>query len=267
MNTNPTPIVVPNSDVRSLTSKSVDQEYKISISLPTNYAESDEKCPVLYVLDPSLLFDCVAGMTRGATLLGPLFNVQVPNFIVVGIGYPNVNLRQKDMTPTIDPDEREPEVMSGGAEGFLRFIRDELMPEINSTYRTDPMDSTIVGGSLGGLFALYVLFNRPDTFKRYVALSPSLGWDNKVTFRYEHEYAIKHTELPVRLFISAGTNEGDEEEGPVILADFNELVKIFDQRKYKGLEWESRIYESEGHVSAIYSGICKSILSVFSINF
>jgi predicted alpha/beta superfamily hydrolase len=267
MNAQLTPIVVPNSDVRSLTSSSIGQEYRISVSLPMNYADSGEKCPVLYVLDPSLMFDYVTGMTRSATLLGPLFNVQVPNFILIGIGYPNINLRQRDMTPTKDPDEREMEGMSGGAEGFLRFIRDELMPYINSNYRTDPKDSTIVGGSLGGLFALYVLFNRPDTFRRYVALSPTLDWDNKVTFQYEREYASKHTDLPARLFLSTGTNEGGEEEGAVILANFKELVTILDQRKYKGLEWESRIYESEGHVSAIYSGTCKGILSVFSINF
>jgi uncharacterized protein len=274
MNAQLTPIVVPNSEIRSLTSSSVDQEYRILVSLPTNNAESDEKCPVLYVLDPGLLFGCITDIARTARSIGQLFGPEVPNFLVVGIDYPSatldqpelrMKLRQRDMTPTKSLDDIEMEAWSGGAEDFLRFIRNELMPCINSNYWTDPEDATIIGGSFGGLFALYVLFHQPDTFRRYVALSPSLDWDKKVTFKHERDYARDHDELPSKLFLSTGTQEGGEEDGPVILANFKELVTILGQRNYKGLEWESSIYEGEGHMGAAYSGLCKGILSVFSI--
>jgi uncharacterized protein len=269
-----TPIVVHNSDVRTLTSRSIDQEYRIPVSLPMDYVDRGEKCPVLYVLDPGLLIGCVTDIARTAKSIGQLFGPEVPSILVVGIDYPSetldqpelrMKLRQRDMTPTKSLDDIEMEAWSGGAENFLGFIKKELMPYINSNYGTDPEDTTIIGGSLGGLFALYVLFNKPDTFRRYVALSPSLWWDNKVTFKHERDYALNHEELSAKLFLSTGTCEGGEEDGPVVLANFKELVTILDQRNYKGLEWESSIYEGEGHMCAAYSGLCKGILSVFSI--
>ena len=152
-----------------------------------NYAESDEKYPVLYVLDADMLFGWVTALVREAASLRavgyPTAGFVPPNLIVVGIGYPMTvrrqpklafSLRTRDQTPTKNPWDKEWGGISGGAKNFLRFIRDELMPCINSNYRTDPTDSTIVGHSLGGLFALYVLFHEPDTFRRYVASSPSL---------------------------------------------------------------------------------------------
>ena len=132
------------------------------------------------------------------------------------------------------------------------------MSHINSNYRTDPTDSTIVGHSFGGLFALYVLFHEPDTFRRYVASSPSLWWDKKVTFEYEREYASKHTKLPAKMFLSVGSLEGP------MVSNVEELVRVLEQRKYVGLEWESHIFEDEGHFSVGGPAICRGISSVFS---
>jgi predicted alpha/beta superfamily hydrolase len=77
----------------------------------------------------------------------------------------------------------------GNAEKALRFMRKELMPYVNANYRTDPEDSTIVGHSGGGLFALYVLFREPETFRRYVVSSPSMWWDKKVILKHERRYS------------------------------------------------------------------------------
>jgi hypothetical protein len=196
----------------------------------------------------------------------------VPNLIVAGIDYPTTvrdqpklwwSLRNRDLTPTQNPDDARALGMEGtfggNAEKFLRFMRDELMPHVNSNYRTDSEDSTIVGHSCGGLFALYVLFHQPETFKRYVALSPALWWDKKVTFEYEREYASKHIEIPAKLFLSVGSVEPAS-----TVSDLKELVEILAQRKHKGLEWESHIFEDEGHMSVIGTAICRGISSVFS---
>jgi len=43
-----------------------------------------------------------------------------------------------------------------------------------------------------------------------------------------------------------------------------ELVKILEQRKYVGLEWESHIFKDEGHFSVGGTAICRGISSVFS---
>jgi len=136
------------------------------------------------------------------------------------------------------------------------------MPCANSNYRTDPEDSTIVGHSAGGLFALYVVFHEPDTFRRYVASSPFLWWDQGVTFRYEREYAGKHADLPVKLFLSAGSLE--ELDGLHMTSNLKEFAKILEQRKYEGLELKSHIFEDAAHMSVIGTAICKGITSVFS---
>ena len=208
-----------------------------------------------------------AALLRAAEVRFPDFDP--PNLIVVGIDYPPtsgsaiLSLRARDYSPTKSPDYKKwPGTPSGGAKKFLRFIRDELMPNINSSYRTDPTDSTIVGHSFGGLFALYVLFHEPDAFRRYVASSPPLSYDNKVLFEHEREYASKHTELPAKLFLSVGSLV--ESEGSNAVPNLKELVEILAQRKYKGLELESHIFEDEGHMCVIGTAICRGISSVFS---
>jgi predicted alpha/beta superfamily hydrolase len=275
---NSSPVFIQNSEVQTLYSKSVGQEYRILTALPKDYAESNDRYPVLYVLDADTAFATVTDMVRSAPwgrALGILgsnpFYRYVPSLIVVGIGYPVTwfdqprlwwSLRTRDQTPTENLDDAlglRMEGTSGGNAGkFLRFIRDELIPHVNSKYRTDPNNTTIVGHSGGGLFALYVLFNQPETFKRYVASSPSLWWDKKVMFEYEREYASTHTELPAKLWLSAGSLEA------TITSDLKRLVEILEQRKYRGLEWESRVFEDEDHISVWGTAICRGISSVFS---
>ncbi len=269
---------MPNSEVRTLYSKLVGQEYRILISLPMNYAESNCRCPVLYVLDPDVIFGWVTDLVRAASFLrglGPKATtdsiVNVPDLVVVGIGYPMAiaeqpklqwGLRCRDLTPTKISEDKPWGGSTGGAPRFLRFMRDELVPCINSSYRTDPEDSAIVGHSAGGLFALYVLFHEPEAFRRYVVSSPFLWWDHKITFTYEHEYANKHSDLTARLFLSAGTLE--ELDGLHMTSNLKEFARILEKRKYSGLELESHIFEDEAHVSVIGTAICKGISSVFS---
>jgi predicted alpha/beta superfamily hydrolase len=278
MVSNSSPVFIQNSEVQTLYSKSVGQEYRILTALPKSYAESNDRYPVLYVLDADMAFATVTDMVRSAPwgralgILGsnPFYRC-VPSLIVVGIGYPVTwfdqprlwwSLRTRDQTPTENLDDAlglRMEGTSGGNAGkFLRFMGDELIPHVNSKYRTDTNNSTIVGHSGGGLFALYVLFNQPETFKRYVASSPSLWWDKKVMFEYEREYASTHTELPAKLWLSAGSLEA------TIASDLKRLVEILEQRKYRGLEWESRVFEDEDHVSVWGTAICRGISSVFS---
>jgi predicted alpha/beta superfamily hydrolase len=60
--------------------------------------------------------------------------------------------------------------MAGGADSFLRFIREELLPEVDRKYRTAPF-RILMGHSLGGLFALHAFSRSPglETFRRHLA--------------------------------------------------------------------------------------------------
>src|SRR4029453_18801224 len=74
---------------------------------------------------------------------------------------------------------------SGGADNFLKFFETEVIPEIEKQYRVQPY-RIFAGHSLGGLFAIHAMINKPGLFNSYIAVSPSLQW--------EHDEALKRAE-------------------------------------------------------------------------
>lgn len=164
----------------------------IDVQLPQNYSNQDfakGKYPVVYVLDGDTNFSLVASLERFSTKF--LFRSQ-PEMIVVGIR--NID-RTKDYTPTKslskNKDNKLQYETSGGAENFINFIDKELKPFVNKKFRTTGFD-VLHGHSFGGLFAIYTLLNHTDSFNAYIAIDPSLWWDNKVIFKQaQEEFKIK----------------------------------------------------------------------------
>lgn len=150
----------------------IDQKIVVDIWLPEDYDENS-KYPVIYVLDGDDLFEATAGAASQACARGD------GDCIVVGIGYGYLNPsfarggivwqdtehlrgRWRDFCFA---DDTEPGYMPGtvfggdtkrGAE-YTSFISDRLVPDIRAAYSTDPLDSTILGHSLGGGLAAYFL--------------------------------------------------------------------------------------------------------------
>jgi predicted alpha/beta superfamily hydrolase len=78
---------------------------------------------------------------------------------------------------------------------------------IQANYRIDSKDTSVLGHSFGGLFALYALLKAPDTFNRYIISSPSIWWNPQTIFEYEENLASEHSDLSAKVFLSAGTLE------------------------------------------------------------
>ncbi|MEP6732970.1 MAG: alpha/beta hydrolase-fold protein [bacterium] len=96
---------------------------------------------------------------------------------VIVVGIPNTQ-RRRDLTgPTNVASDSAIAPHVGGSAAFRRFLRDELMPEIERRYRTTP-ERTIVGESLAGLFIVETFLELPSLFTHYVALDPSLWWNS-----------------------------------------------------------------------------------------
>jgi uncharacterized protein len=209
---------------------------------------------------------------------------------VVGIGYrlggleDTVAVRTRDLTPTGDeqfaalfPEQSR----MGGAGALLRFIRDELMPWVNSRYSTDPADTMYFGHSAGGLFGTYVLLTEPETFRRYAIGSPSLWWDNEVSFAYEQAYADTHTDLDAKVFFGVGANEtheGRRREAanyPAdlpqkatawyidMVADTQRMVTRLEQRGYPNLHISSAVFPDEFHVSVPQLTLSRALRVLF----
>lgn len=95
--------------------------------------------------------------------------------------------RTRDLTPThvLDGIYSRYET-SGGAENFTAFIGKELMPYIETHYPVAPY-RTLIGHSFGGLFVINTLIHHTDMFSAYIAIDPSLWWDDqKLMKQAEH---------------------------------------------------------------------------------
>jgi predicted alpha/beta superfamily hydrolase len=125
------------------------------------------------------------------------------------------------------------------------------------------MDRTIAGVSLGGLFPLYVLFYAPETFNRYIAVSPSLWWNDRVILEYEEEFADKHSDLPAKLFLSVGGLEEEQYPDLGMVSSLKEFHERLEDRNYAGLEMEMVVMEDETHHSVFPSAFSRGLRTVF----
>ena len=266
------PVTLPGTEVRTLKSSLVNDTYRLHISLPITYANSDRTYPVAYLTDGNGLLPLVRCISEGLSA-----GLEIPRLIIVGIGYDTDGgrYRERDLLPTNasagDASRRQEFTRTGIRRGqagpFLRFIREELKPFINANYRTNPDDSTYVVNSYGGLFGLYALFHHPDTFNRYVIGSPAIHHDNRVTLTYESNYAANHDDLPVRVFMSVGARE--ELDDPLIdpsfqfVTNMKTLTKTLRERSYPGLQLTTCVFEDETHVSVIPTTFSRGLRVVF----
>lgn len=260
-------VTIPNTIVHTLKAKHIDSVFRIDVALPFGYQQSKQSYPVIYLTDGDMSFAFVTGNMRGLQAV-----VELPLAILVGIGYgvsnplSVVSLRSRDLTPTVDEAwEKErrgnpivplpKDIDLGGAKEFLSFINHEVKPLIHSRYRTKPGGQTLIGYSLGGLFAFYVLTNHTDSFDRYIIGSPSLYWDKEICFKYEEDYSKSHEDLPKKVFMSFGSLE--ERAGYM-----KRMVDRLKSRNYPSLQIESHVFDGETHMSGIGTAINRGLRSV-----
>jgi len=187
------------------------------------------------------------------------FGEELPQLICIGIGFsgPEKDMESyqaRDYVPKSQADE--PKV--GGAETFLRFIREDLMPFMNSEYRTNPKDNCFMGSSLAGLFGLYALFHHPDTFQRYIIGSPWTEEDTLQVLELETEYALNHSDLAATVFIDAGSLEPE-----FVVDNIRKLEKAFEIRNYPNLRLQTHIFEGDTHLSVVPHHISRGLKMVY----
>jgi uncharacterized protein len=238
-------------------SKVLNEDRAVWVRTPAGYQDSKDVYPVLYQTDAPQHVNEI-----GSTIDFLVTNNRMPQVIVVGIGNTD---RNRDLTPThADVKNADGTVMpfptSGGADKFLDFIQTELIPEIEKRYRTAPY-RIFSGHSFGGLFAIHALITRPDLFNAYIAVSPSLQWDDGHTFHQAQGFFAKHAELKKTLFFSLG-NEG-EKPNPMG-ENFVGLQNTLTAGVPKGFIWKSERYPDEDHGSTVLRAHYAGLRTVFS---
>jgi predicted alpha/beta superfamily hydrolase len=216
------PVTVLRSEQFNLKSET-GREFVIQVGFPHDI-DSDlpvmvrgRKPVALYVLDGDLQFGMVRDLTRMMQWGG-----DVPPCLVVGITYPPEYLdhpmadkiapRNFDLTPTPNAGnsafmKAENAVAGGGGPAFLAFLEGKLIPLIRQRYEVDPDDSVLVGHSLGGLFTIGASTQSSGGLRHYLALSPSLWWDERFELK-RFERSLKNDfHHPGRLAVYVGERE------------------------------------------------------------
>jgi predicted alpha/beta superfamily hydrolase len=225
----------------TLRSDVLGEERTLLVRLPQGYDSGAARYPVLFVLDAEWHFNLA---TADAELLSECSYVHprpVPQLIVVGI----VNRdRNRDFTPTHCPElsgMRFP--TSGGADEFRRFLTDEVVPVIDRTYRTHPY-RILAGWSLGGLFTVDTLLAGTPVFSAFLAISPSLWWDDRLTARSLAEDQDRTgPSQPARLIVTLGSSE----EGSMVEGATRELMADLEANPLPNLAPELVPIEGLGH--------------------
>ncbi len=182
--------------IDSIYSNILKESRELYIHLPESYdSNSQRKYPVIYVLDGDVLLNAVS------TVHDFYWGGYMPEMIIVGIS--NENNRTRDLTTSKIESRRGTEynLEHGGANDFIMSIEKELIPYIEKNY---PVTNyrTLIGHSYGGLFTINALINHTDLFENYLAIDPSLDWDNQKLLKQSKE-VIKSNSLEGKsLFIT-----------------------------------------------------------------
>lgn len=228
------PVPIPQSEELDLRSKA-GLDYRIFIFKPQSPPPA-AGYPLLYVLDGNAWFEPLASAMRLQAR-----NVKFSGIspaVVVGIAYPgdvpfNTLRRFYDFVPDVPLKEQVPPGVDppklGGAEPFLKFIREEVEPAITARVKIDPTQRTLFGHSLGCSFTLHVLFTQPQAFRHYVCSSPSLGFNGAYILesaeRFEQRLAKE--KVDATLLLAAAEYDETMPPGldPKIAAQFADQLK------------------------------------------
>jgi uncharacterized protein len=254
-NTDASPAIILRSQIQTVQSTFTGDEYELAIWVPPSYDTSTHQYPTLYILDSPLTF----GFTV-PVILGEMWENLVPEMIIVGIGkeirsydewWP---IRSRDYAPLPLPNQPD----SGHADAFLECIRSDIVPFIDTHFRTNSKDRIIWGHSLAGAFVLYALFHQSIVFHRYIATSPAVVLDEVTLIDTEVELPLSKQALPVHLFVSVGSL--DQGFGPYIAS----FITSLHSKRYSNLWFTNSTVSGFGHSSALPLGFIQGLRAVFS---
>ncbi len=241
-----------NTRIHQLSSRHTKVQHELIVSLPENYtAAADRKYPVFFYLDAYWDTGLVSGIYGNLR-----FDNVIPEMILVGLSYAGKNIdydreRLRDLSPSSIGGA------TGGAESFLEFLEKEAIPFVEKNYRVAP-ERALGGVSMGGLFSLYAMYKKPELFKRFIAISPAVEWDNEHLVKLDTQFSKSGQNMPVRLFLSYGSDEYQQFRDPII-----RFQKRLAKRKYKDLTLQNYAMEGLRHTGVKADGYVRGLMWVW----
>jgi predicted alpha/beta superfamily hydrolase len=141
----------------------------------------------------------------------------------------------------------------GGAPQFLRVLKEEIIPLIDSTYRTSG-DRGLEGTSLGGFFVGYAMVEAPELFTRYAMISPSFwypwGREKGMILAREPEFAKQHPTFQKTVYVNVGSEENSSMLA-VAWQFVRQLCNSMSYGNYKGLDLAAETIPRVAHGSPL----------------
>ena len=257
--------------VDTIFSTSLSENREFWVKLPDSYkSNSDQKYPVVYLLDGFSL------QTTLETVYDNYWGHYLPHMILVGIS--NKNNRTRDLTTSQIKMRRGSVVNNetGGATKFTQFIENELIPHIDNTYPTTPY-RTIIGHSYAGLFTINMLLNHNHLFNNYIAIDPSLDWDNQKLLKEAKEKMSKENYKGKSLFVSLAAEQlhmwneeinmlnimDDTSEFTLFARSIIEFATFVKSQKQNGLSFSWKVYEEDLHGTVPLPSIRDGLVFLF----
>ncbi|WP_158860248.1 alpha/beta hydrolase-fold protein [Lunatibacter salilacus] len=254
----------------SLYSEVLNESRKIYIQLPDSYnPEKKQKYPVAFILDGEIFLPTLSDVHHYYS------GGFMPEMVLVGIS--NENDRLRDLTTSIITTQYGMPFneKTGEADNFRKFIVTELIPFIENKY---PVTNyrTLIGHSYGGLFTISSLINQPSLFANYLAIDPSLDWDDQKLLKEAQEIIATQNYKNKALFMSLNGQlhmQNSQITTDNVMQDttdftlfarsniaFSNLVK---QNAKIGLNFEWKFYPNDIHGTIPFPSIMDGLISLF----
>jgi uncharacterized protein len=247
-------VTIPNTEVRTIQSMYTNDQYDLYVFLPSNYSKN-VKYPLCVVPDAYFKFGWLSDVAR---------NLQDGNmvkpFIVIGIDYgagwgqPG-NHRGRDLTFK----KLENDTNTGGADNYIKFIRNEMLPLVKKYYPIDTNDMTYYGCSMGGTFGAYLMFQKDKIFKRFVLASPALCYFSNNLLELEEQYSKTNKALPIDLYLTMGSAEDKNYMVPC----FYQFCGAIEKRDYAKLDYHMLIGYELTHATNDFGLYPKILMQIY----
>lgn len=255
----------------SIYSKTLSEHKGFWVQLPENYnPDSALKYPVIYLLDGFSLQNTLQ------TIYGNYWGHYLPHMILVGIS--NRENRTRDLTTSIIKTRRGGPMNgeTGGADSFTNFIEKELIPHIDSKYSTTSY-RTLIGHSYAGLFTINMLLNHQHLFSNYIAIDPSIEWDNQNLLKQAKTKLASQNYKGKSLFISLAAEQlnmqdenvtienlmDDTSEFSLFARTIVEFSNVAETQKQSELNFSWKVYPEDLHGTVPLPSIRDGLVYLF----
>ena len=194
--------------------RELNRDRELMIYLPEDYASSGKRYPVLYIHDGQNAFfdeEAYCGVSWGfpdyVRSHGPeLIMVAIPCNEEPWMRESEYGVWRTDRPITILETGAPGPGLGGEGDAYVRFLKDELKPWIDSTFPTDPEDTAMVGSSAGGNITFYAAMRYPEVFRKCAALSCAFWYYPMQYLKLVREADLSPLQV---LYMDRGTDEGN----------------------------------------------------------